>query len=617
MTSMTARPASIGPYALRGAFIRSYFGTLWEGTREGEDQPSAAVRVLEKLEAADERLVLDAVARDLDADGCVPVREVRQDDGQIALVSEPIDGVSLRDLLRTIGLRRDPLPMPIAMRIAADMLEAASALSACSTASRGGLDPDGFVVCRDGRARAIEPGLGSALSRTAAHGSSARRVGYDAPEVMEGGEASARSDVFSLGAMVWELLMSRRLFPGTSADAVKRKVTAPAPKADKRGKGEEVPHALTVVLARSLARDPGERFGDVAELATAIRTAGGEVASQSDLITLLIDLAPRPRASARPAAPTRTPSSGPPRASERPPPVGVRPTSRRVLGSAAKRDKPAAPPPIVDELSTSDLESVETSTEAVLAAVKASAPPPPETPAEEPPPPEKETPDETPPEKETPPPPPPEKETPPAPPPEKETPPGLPPEKETPAEPPPEKETPPAPEPDREDTPPIKAAAKEKPVEKKPAKKEKAAARKDVEPVAAKASVPPPQEAGFNWGYLAAGAAVLAIVLYFVVGRDGGEQAAAPSAPRPTPVAPRPAPSATDALPAAAPVPPPVEPSAPPQPSTEPSAEPSAAPSASASAAPPASAPPASVPGPRPAQPRPKPRPKGYVPDDI
>jgi len=93
---------------------------------------------------------------------------------------------------------------------------------------------------------------------------------YMAPEQIEGGETDARTDVFALGAVLWELLTGRKAFPGNSLEAIGQAVLATPPRPANEV-APQVPAALAAIAAQALARDPALRQPSARVLARELR----------------------------------------------------------------------------------------------------------------------------------------------------------------------------------------------------------------------------------------------------------------------------------------------------------------------------------------------------------
>lgn len=101
-------------------------------------------------------------------------------------------------------------------------------------------------------------------------------TGYMSPEQVVGGALDARSDVFSVGVVMYELLTGQRLFAGATEEDEMRNILAqriPRPaKVD-----PEIPEPLSDLVMRALAREKADRFPDARSLAQAIRLACGDL----------------------------------------------------------------------------------------------------------------------------------------------------------------------------------------------------------------------------------------------------------------------------------------------------------------------------------------------------
>ncbi|WP_067901063.1 serine/threonine-protein kinase [Nocardia vaccinii] len=125
-----------------------------------------------------------------------------------------------------------------------------------------------------GRDRALITDFG--IARTAAEldpvattgGSVAATLAYAAPEQIRGEWIDQRVDVYGLGCTLYQLLTGTVPFPRDSAGAMMHaQLTAPPPRPSRAGRG--VPGVLDAVIARAMAKNPGERYGSCGELAAA------------------------------------------------------------------------------------------------------------------------------------------------------------------------------------------------------------------------------------------------------------------------------------------------------------------------------------------------------------
>ncbi|HEX4165679.1 MAG TPA: protein kinase [Bryobacteraceae bacterium] len=195
----------------------------------------------------------------------VTIYEVGNDAGTWFIATELIEGVTLRQRLNAGRLVRDE-----AISIA---LQCASSLDA---AHRAGiihrdikpenimLRSDGLVKVVDfGLARVLEPRADGMLERTQT-GSVMGTPRYMSPEQARGEKLDARSDIFSLGAVLFEMICGYAAFPGASTAEVFAALLAAPP--DPRHAGP-----LRDVLSRALQKDAAGRYSSMAEFAAEIR----------------------------------------------------------------------------------------------------------------------------------------------------------------------------------------------------------------------------------------------------------------------------------------------------------------------------------------------------------
>ncbi|MFI6599942.1 serine/threonine-protein kinase [Nonomuraea sp. NPDC050536] len=175
-------------------------------------------------------------------------------------VMQFIEGVTVADVVSEHG----PLPVPWAAAIAAQaaaVLSAAHALSICHR----DLKPTNLMLCPDGSVKVLDFGL--AMLRDA-DVTTFTRIGqilgtpaYMAPEQIQHGIAEPRSDLYSLGCVLHEMLTGRQLFTGPTDYVVFEKQVKESPPSV-----PDLPDGLGVLLSELLAKKPEERPADANEL---------------------------------------------------------------------------------------------------------------------------------------------------------------------------------------------------------------------------------------------------------------------------------------------------------------------------------------------------------------
>jgi hypothetical protein len=192
------------------------------------------------------------------------------DVGDGYMVGELVEGASLRG--QKFGARKS---VEVAIQIA-DGLAAAHAAGI----THRDLKPDNVLLARDGRAKILDFGLAKMTAPRAAAAAAAETVtvasepgvvmgtvGYMSPEQVRGQEANPRSDIFSFGLILYELLTGRRAFAGeTSAETMTAILRQEVPEMP-----ESVPAGLRQIVTHCLEKDPANRFQSAKDLGFALR----------------------------------------------------------------------------------------------------------------------------------------------------------------------------------------------------------------------------------------------------------------------------------------------------------------------------------------------------------
>ena len=130
------------------------------------------------------------------------------------------------------------------------------------------------ILLAAGRIKVLDFGISRLPDSNLTHGSVLGTPSYMSPEQCRGGEVDARSDLFSTGALLFEMLAGERPFPGqTFTEVAARLLHGDAP--DLRALVPAASPALAAVVRRALARQPADRFASAAEMAAALRLAQG------------------------------------------------------------------------------------------------------------------------------------------------------------------------------------------------------------------------------------------------------------------------------------------------------------------------------------------------------
>jgi eukaryotic-like serine/threonine-protein kinase len=262
-----------GRYRLRTRLGRGGMGEVWRALDTAKDR-EVALKVLGSWLGGDPQFAdrfrrESAVAARLNAPNIIPIHDYGEIDGRLYIDMPLINGVDLGALLE-----QGPLEPA---RVVGIITQVARALD---VAHRAGLvhrdvKPSNILVCTDSddHTYLIDFGIAKAIGGTqlSMSGAVVGTAAYMAPECFTG-VGDARSDVYSLGCVLFEALTAQPPFDAPHVFAYARMhENAPPPRPS--AVRAEVPAALDAVVARALAKAPDARFPTTGDLAAAARAA--------------------------------------------------------------------------------------------------------------------------------------------------------------------------------------------------------------------------------------------------------------------------------------------------------------------------------------------------------
>jgi serine/threonine-protein kinase len=217
------------------------------------------------------------------------------EDDELYLAMEFLPGQNLEHVMMAASYVR-PLPIGFAARVARDVclgLHYAHNFTAPSgrkvAVVHRDMAPRNVMITYDGVVKVIDFGIAKAKGRIARTrvGMVKGTSGYMSPEQVRGQDLDGRSDLFTAGVLLHEMLCGQRLFDTNDEDAMMRQI-ASAEIAPPRANNPDVPEALDAVVMRALAKDPAKRFATGREMAKAIEAAAGSVLFDEEAVAELM-----------------------------------------------------------------------------------------------------------------------------------------------------------------------------------------------------------------------------------------------------------------------------------------------------------------------------------------
>ena len=291
----------VGRYEILAEIGRGASGQVYRA-RDPEIDRLVAVKVLTPSAGADPQEVLawrERFRREARAAGrlthpnIVAIHDVGEDDGRPFLVMELVEGESLDQHLRTQG----PFPMEQVVSIGKEVALALDYAHRQGVVHRD-IKPANILLRRDGLVKVTDFGIarlsGAEATRT---GQILGTPSYMSPEQIAGGKVDGRSDLFSLAAVMYELLTGEKTFPGETVSTILYRIVHEEPIPIRR-LNPSLSSPLDLCLRRALAKDPAERHASAGELAKDLQATA--TSRPSDAATTRI-ISPR-RSPRRPPA---------------------------------------------------------------------------------------------------------------------------------------------------------------------------------------------------------------------------------------------------------------------------------------------------------------------------
>lgn len=272
----------INHYDLGEELGRGAMGVVFEAVDRRLDRPVAIKFLAPELTrdpAALQRFEREArLAASLDHPNLATVLEIGETkEGHRYLVTPLYRGGSLKE-----RLMRGPIPVEEAVRLARQLAAGLGAAHRREIVHRD-VKPANLLLDEHGTLKIADFGIAKLLGATdlTRTGATLGTPAYKSPEQSRGEPVDHRSDLWSLGVVLFEMLTGRRPFDGEYEQAVVHAILAGEPRALEGADGRPIPEGLRRIVAKAMAKNPAERYQSAEEIVRDLDSLGeGEVKPQ-------------------------------------------------------------------------------------------------------------------------------------------------------------------------------------------------------------------------------------------------------------------------------------------------------------------------------------------------
>ena len=291
MTGVQAEKSFLGRYELQKKIAVGGMAELYlaQVSGVGGFQKQVVIkRILPQLAESEElfRMFLDEarIAATLQHPNVVQVYDSCQEDGEYFMAMEYLDGTDLRTLRKVLADQALPLPWEHALHIVTSI-----AAGLHYAHDKRGLDskplgivhrdvtPHNIFLTREGGVKLVDFGIAKAQGRMAqetALGTLKGKLAYMSPEQCQGEDIDRRSDIYSLGVILFELTTGRRLYKGTTEYQLIKEIVETDIKPP--SSFMEYPAELEAIVLRCLEKNPDERYSNARDIQAALESFSRE-----------------------------------------------------------------------------------------------------------------------------------------------------------------------------------------------------------------------------------------------------------------------------------------------------------------------------------------------------
>jgi TonB family protein len=291
-----ATAAQFGQYTLLERVALGGMAEVWKARMKGMEgfQKTVAIKkILAHLTDSVDFVTMfideAKLAAQLNHPHIIHIYDLGKIDDDYYIAMEYVEGKDLRSILNTARKQDSPLPLGLALLVAARL---ASALDYAHRKRdfdnrelglvHRDVSPQNVLISYEGDIKLCDFGIAKAVAKASKTqmGALKGKLQYMSPEQAWGRVVDGRSDIFSLGSVLFEMLTGRRLFAGESEMSVLEAVRE-CRLQSVRALSPAVPEVVDAIVRRALAKDPDDRFQTAGEM-------------QKELESVLYSLKPTP-----------------------------------------------------------------------------------------------------------------------------------------------------------------------------------------------------------------------------------------------------------------------------------------------------------------------------------
>jgi len=263
----------LGDYQVTGVLGRGGMGKVFRVRNLVSDREEAMKIVLpdlsENAALADRFLREIKVHASLEHPNIAALHTALRIEGRLVMIMELVEGVSLEETLR-----HGPLEIPVAVDYVHQILTALAFAHARGVIHRD-IKPANILIAASGVVKLTDFGIArsTGATRLTGVGLAVGTLAYMSPEQIRSGQVDARSDVYSLGIMLYEMVTGHHPIQADTEHAMMNAQLSVMPR-EPAAVNPNVPPALSAAIMRALAKDPGSRFQTALEFRAALRGIG-------------------------------------------------------------------------------------------------------------------------------------------------------------------------------------------------------------------------------------------------------------------------------------------------------------------------------------------------------